>query len=384
MLGDYFCPPGQNKPPIMSNNQTTSIQIVGNGGTGNKVVLSRAQKEFNRLTKKIETLERDIVGLRETGDKLQHRIQTELRPLLDDHDTLRAELVRLLDRMHDVNGLTDDQHTKIVRIIREIGYELIEKGHPDLQPIYHKYDRLGLDSGHRPAADEETKTMLKNMFGIDLEPGDDVSTPEKMQAYVQHKIRERREKAGQKKQRTQQQRSTNHATDQPRPLPEPPKQTTTQAMTKAMRTLYMDLVKTFHPDREPDEAEKFRKTDIMQRITAAYEAGNLMALFRLEIELNRTGDHHLQHAADSQLNQYNKLLREQVDELEASQYREQQRLTALAGRPLLGSRYLVEFMFNENVAQLKTQVAQLKADLATLTDLTRLTAWLQTYRLTEA
>ena len=43
----------------------------------------------------------------------------------------------------------------------------------------------------------------------------------------------------------------------------------------------MDLVKALHPDREPDEAEKLRKTELLKQVTTAYQANELLTLLRL-------------------------------------------------------------------------------------------------------
>jgi len=51
-----------------------------------------------------------------------------------------------------------------------------------------------------------------------------------------------------------------------------------------MKNIYRNLVSIVHPDKEPDEKEKQRKTEVMQRVTAAYQDKNLTELLKIELE----------------------------------------------------------------------------------------------------
>jgi hypothetical protein len=349
-----------------------------------KALLSKAQKEFNRLTKKIGTLEKEIVELQKTAQSVQVRVQTELRPLLEAHDDLRADMVRLLDQMHPSKGLTKIQRAKIAQVVQELAFELIDAGYDDLKPIYDKYDGQGFDAANEEAEQltaERMKELVSAMYGIEFEDDADVSTPEKMQAYLNEKARANREEYEQQQQQADERRASRPKTARQQAR-EQQEQTETQNISKAVRALYMDLVKAFHPDREPDETEKIRKTEVMQRITTAYEASDLLTLLRLQLEFDRIDQDHLETLADSQLTHYNKILRQQVDTLEVEVYREGQRLTAMVGGGFFGgSRYGVEFRLNQQIADVTAQTQQLRDDLVRLADVTALKVWLRTYRL---
>ena len=49
--------------------------------SANGAPLSKAQKEFNRLTKRIAKLEKDVQKFREAATRLRQRVQNEYRPL---------------------------------------------------------------------------------------------------------------------------------------------------------------------------------------------------------------------------------------------------------------------------------------------------------------
>jgi hypothetical protein len=370
----------------MPKKQAAPAQTIVRIGTGvtDKAVLSKAQKEFNRLTKKIETLEKETANIRETGQKLQTRVQTELRPLVKKHEALLVDMVKLLDRMHPTKGLTKPQRTKIAHIIRDIAFDLIDNGHDDLKAIYDKYDEQGFEAANEEAEQataEQMKQMMGAMFGIDFEDDADVSTPEKLNAYLREKMQAQHEAQERQQQERQEQRAKKTKTAKQQERDEK-RETEARNITKAVRTLYMDLVKVFHPDREPDETEKVRKTEVMQRVTAAYEASDLLALLKLQLEFNRIDQNHLENLADEQLKYYNKILREQVQELEAEQFQEQQRVGAMMGGGMfMMSTYGMEFRLNQNIAQVKEQTKQLKNDLVMLGDVDMLKSWLRSYRI---
>ena len=362
--------------------QHNQHHIVRIGTDKNKTVLSKSQKEFNRLTRKIEQLTADMSELREAAQHIQQRVQTDYRPLVEQYNQFRADLVRLFDRAHDRNEHTKTEKKKLVDLIRNMAFELIsEHGIDELKPTYDKYDKQGFDHTNTEA-DQQTaelmKEMMAAMFGVKFDEDVDVSDPQKMTDYVQEQMAQREADEA----RRQQQRASKpkSAKQQER---EAKKQAEERNTTKAVRTLYMDLVKAFHPDREPDEAEKIRKTEIMHRVTDAYEKSDLLALFRLQLEFERIDQTHLETLAEEQLKYYNKILKQQAQELDDKFFALQNELASMTGKPAfaVSSRFALEFSLNSDIAQLKRDIKQIKSDVKSLADASRLKQWLKTYRI---
>ena len=159
-----------------------------------------------------------------------------------------------------------------------------------------------------------------------------MSTPEKFQAYVAQQLATRQEAYEQQQAETQERRAKRKKSPKQQAAADK-KRAEEQNITQAVRTLYMDLVKHLHPDREPDEAEKLRKTELLKRVTTAYKANELLTLLRLQLELNRIDQAHLENLAEDQLRYYNKLLREQARELEQKLVEEQMDLSDFTGKP---------------------------------------------------
>ena len=356
--------------------------LVRIGTDKEKIVLSKSQKEFNRLTCKIEKISVDLYELREAAQHIQQRVQTDYRPLINQYNQFRAELVRLFDRAHDRAEHTKTEKKKLVNLIRNIAFGLIsDQGIDSLKPIYDKYDKQGFDKTNNEG-DAHTaglmKEMMGAMFGIQFDDDVDMSDPQKMTAYVQEQMAQR--EAAEAHRQQQRASKPKSAKQQER---EAKKQAEERNSTKAVRTLYMDLVKAFHPDREPDEAEKIRKTDIMHRVTDAYEKSDLLALFRLQLEFERIDQTHLETLAEDQLKYYNKILKQQAGELDDEFFGLQNELAAMTGKPgfAVSSRIALEFSLNSDIAHLKRDIKQIKADVKALADTSQLKHWLKSYRI---
>ncbi|GAB3640448.1 hypothetical protein [Spirosoma arcticum] len=365
----------------------TKVQVVRIPTPGpDKTPLSKSQKEFNRLTKKIGELETELSGFRTTATTVQQRIQTEYVPLLRDYNEHRANLVRVFDRAHDRPEATKTERKKLIDLIVNLTYDLISQhGMDELKPIFDKYDADGFDATDAEAdgqISEVMKEMIASMYGIKFDENVDVSTKEKFMSYVDEQMQARHTDDQQRQQQTEERKAKKpkSAKQQER---EAKKQIEERNITKAVRTLYMDLVKAFHPDREPDEAEKARKTGIMQRITEAYEKSDLLALFRLQLEYNRIDQAHLETLAEDQLKYYNKILKQQADELGEELFGLQSQLSAALGKPLImvGSAVGLELSFNSDVRALKRSVKEVKREVKELSDPAYLKGWLKTYKI---
>ncbi len=350
-----------------------------------RATLTKSQKEFNRLTKRIETLGAELTAFREVADQLQRRVQAEYIPLVRQFQAQQADLVRLFDRAYDHPDFKKEEKKKLADLILNLAYDLIEAGAEDLKPIYDKYDADGFDATSTDTDQlqaELLKSMAGQMFGIDLDDVD-AASPEELKAQLQQKLAERdvAERRGKAEERraTQAKSAKQQERDAKKELDE-------KNITKAVRTLYMDLVKAFHPDREPDEAEKERKTEIMHRVTAAYETGDLLALLRLQLEFERIDQTHLETLADEQLLYYNKILRQQVKELEGELVAMQSQLAAMSGKPTFFtcSPITLELSLTQDIKGLKNEIKSLKKDLKAFADHAILKEWLKTYKIQKA
>ena len=83
-----------------------------------------------------------------------------------------------------------------------------------------------------------------------------------------------------------------------------------------LRTIYRQLASALHPDREPDEQERQRKTALMSEVNAAYEKADLTTLMRLQMQITQVAPGASSRLADDKLMAMCALLKEQVSALE--------------------------------------------------------------------
>ena len=356
-------------------------QLVQIGSSKEKIILSKSQKEFNRLIRNIEKLSSDLHNLREAARYIQQRVQRDYRPLTEQYSRFRADLVRLFDRAHASKDYSKTEKKKLADLILNIAFELIDRhGITDLKSIYDKYDADGFDKTNAES-DELTadlmKEMMSTMLGIEFGADADVSDPQKMTAYVQEKMAQREAAEAERQQQTTDRRAKKPKSEKQQAR-EAKKQAEERNITKAVRSLYMDLVKAF----QPDEAEKQRKTEVMHRVAEAYEKSDLLALLQLQLEFEHIDQTHLENLAEGQLKYYNKILKQQADELDSEFLTLQHELAAMTGKPAsaISSPIALEFSLNNDIAQLKRGIKQIKADVKALADPARLRQWLKTYR----
>ncbi|AEI48213.1 J domain-containing protein [Runella slithyformis] len=329
-----------------------------------KAEQNKAQKEFNRLVQKIETLGKTISDYRAALTDIQQRAATELEPLRQQYFAQRAQLLNRFDRAFDSSFYKKNEKKKLAYLIQDIAFELISAaGMEELKPIFDKYNQ----EGGYDAVKENVEGMNKSFstFEEGFEEEFDLGNQEKTPHSFQEDTTEYREFAGhrQSKENRTQRPKTQKQLDR-----EAKRELEARNSTKAVRTIYLDLVKAFHPDRETDEAEKDRKTEIMQRVTEAYEKNDVLTLLRLQLELERIDQSHIESLAEAHLNYYNKILREQTKELEEQYEQLQFQALALGGQSayLVSNPFGLEYAFNQQVNEFKKTVKNLKKDLKDL------------------
>lgn len=362
-------------------------QIVRISTDEKAIPLSRNQKTFNRLTKRIGEQEQELVRLRQAAENGRLRIQADLLPLHQEFDRLRADMVRLFDQMNTHHKFTKPERKKLAYLITDMSYELIQKGYDDLVDIHDRYDEGGFEAAMAEADEESAASMrllAEMMLGIEFDPAADLNTPEKLRDYIDEQLRQRAHQEQQRQQKADERRASKPKSEKQQ-VRDAKKQVEEQNITKAVRALYMDLVKAFHPDRERDEAEKLRKTAIMQRVTEAYEKSDLLSLFRLQLEFERIDQTHLEKLADTQLQYYNKILKQQADELDGQLFQMQRELGAMLGGMFgVGSATRLDYAINNDIKAVKAAITELKKDLKILSDVQQMKAWLKTYRIPRA
>lgn len=345
--------------------------------------LSKLQKQFNANVKKInelkQQLQNDEVALR----LIVTRIQSDIIPIEQKHFEKITELVFVFDKHHNDPFFKKKEKAKIADFIVNKSHELIETtGNEDLKVLYEKYAEESfdeMDAEAENATAEMMKSMMSSMFGVDFEEDADVSDPQKMQEYMERKMEEKQAEAQAKK-------ATKKKTDKQIEKEEKIREEA-KNISKAARSIYTDLVKAFHPDRERDEIERDRKTEIMKKVTQAYEKDDLFELLRLKIELQGSDIESIT-MADEQLKYYNKILKEQVRELEENLWQLRMQGTGpMGGEDLLtrfgGDEKTMKAKITRQVNKLKNNIKMIEQDILALGVKENMRRFLRDYQIQE-
>lgn len=335
-----------------------------------KSVLNKRQKEFNQLSEKIEQLEQLIPELINARDQIIQRIPTDLNPLVMEYQTFRVEMVQLMDRTYEADLYRKAYLTKLSYLIVENAFDLIlNYGFDQLKPVYNKYSETDIETALSEAHQKNTEKITDPSFLLDETTEEEIELPDYFHDWPEEE--QRRLKDEQRNQRLQVR------------ISEAKEHMEKQKTSKSVRTVYMDLVKAFHPDLETDENEKIRKTEIMQRVTRTYQENNLLELLKLQIEFERIDQDHLENLTKNQLNYYNKVLKQQVEELELKKEDIQKEISSLCGLPYQHANSLTTVIvkFNTNVNEVKAEIKNIKNILKQWKIPSQLKAYLKTYQI---
>jgi hypothetical protein len=362
----------------------TNLPVLGENQIDGKGQ-SKEQVQFNKLTQKIADLRLEIEKLTGISERTNTFMMGEYAPIEQKFNNELCEMVRLYDRASTSGNFNKTQEKKLKWLITDLAYDLInECGHVELKEIYDRHNPEEPFDEENDGFDSHDESMIKEMLesmGFDIDDNIDVKDTEAMQEYLKNQMRE--------KQEAQETRHKNKKKTAKQLEKEAQKEAEDAKISKSVREVYLDLVKTFHPDREQDEAEKVRKTAIMQRITAAYEADDLLGLLQLQLEYERIDQKSLDSIGAERLQHFVKVLRNQASELSNERDRIKQTLQMMAEGPeavMFGSSRNfkpegVEFTFKKRLTELKMKLKMLKLEIEHFRESKNLKNYLTDFRI---
>jgi hypothetical protein len=288
---------------------TPVTPLVRAGASGQ--ALTKNQRQFNRLTARLQELRGELTSWQRAVDRHRQRAAAELDPLRRELLAEQRAAVLLMDALlsstSKCDRLTRGRRRKLCELVVMLAETVLEAG-PD-ENVEAIFDRRS-SVRHRDIRRNEFE-LAEAMFGVTL--GDDLmaghtatsvdelfeQAAERLHAKLKAEAEQRREQAQARRVRSK----------RPEPVREP-------ETTRSLRDLFRRLAAALHPDREPDDTERVRKTALMQRVNRAYEGNDLLELLTVQIEIEQIDSGHLAHASDQRLGHYCAVLREQQRALE--------------------------------------------------------------------
>lgn len=275
--------------------------------------VDRLQKQFNQRIQKIHQLKKEIEAIEKAIPEIRSLIQKELQPVQDQIVEGRVRLVKQFDKAYYLKFFRHREKEKLQDIILNHAYDLIRQySRHDLEEIYDKHAETSYQEEEQlthEANKEMAEGMFKSFFDIDLDLEDvDMNVFGQISQKFLDSIQE---KAQQEEEKQKQRKKTKAQLAREKKMKEE-----AENISKTSRAIYTRLVKEFHPDKEAGEEKKLWKTETMKRVTQAYKSDDFYTLLSLEIELMQGNAHDVGELPDDQLKHYNKILKDQIDELQ--------------------------------------------------------------------
>ncbi len=191
-------------------------------------LLDQRKLEFDKKLKKIESEELKLKKLEEELQRLQSRMAEESRPILEEFCQLRFENLNKLKECLNNPYFKKKEKNQIIHLMIELA--------------------VGLEN----SGDSRAQDFLEDL--IPSGPEEEEQEERDQDEFYSHEF-----------------------------MVSPPAEKHPEGKLE-IKTLFRQLAKAFHPDRETQEHLKEEKTSLMKKITAAYENQDLYSLLKLEKE----------------------------------------------------------------------------------------------------
>ncbi len=305
------CRPRRSTPPM------SELTLTADRGQPPQLI------EFHRLTDAIAAQRTVLQRWQQASADFHQQQAKALAPLLASQRAIDLDLLRLLDQAAHAGDLGRSDLQILHALVRDLAASLLRQGdEAELRAIHARHqptddlddvdDLNGADDAKGPA-DESGQSDHGNDKPTAPAPSaspspataaaddDWMAQWERMEAAQSDTARQRERQRDQHKAASRRQRMT------AAPQPEDASQT--------IRAVYRKLASALHPDREPDDTQRQRKTALMQRVNVAYEARNLLDLLQLQLEIEQIDTQAIAAMGEVALRRYNAVLIEQLDEL---------------------------------------------------------------------
>lgn len=340
--------------------------------------LTPEQRKFNQLVRKIEQVRAELLAWQEQGALFAQGHAQRIRPLLAQIGVHQRTMATRLDGLLAGKGWTKTERTVMRQIVCDLTMGLLDDERLDpsqaaeLKALYDKHADTDYDTDNLESV-AAMKELFEAVAGVDL--GDEAfeseealmrHAHERLAANAQaHEAAAAQAKAGRRKRPAQLKR-------------EQEKQDSAQSL----REVYRKLASALHPDRADDDADRIARTALMQRVNQAYEASDLLALFALQLEIEQVDAEHLQRATAERAKHYNRVLSDQLSQLQDEVDARRLGLCMEFGldpyHNIAPSR--LGGLLEREVREFRAAVAEAERDLRTLDDPAATKRWLKRVR----
>lgn len=350
--------------------------------------LGPEQRKYNQLVARIEKARAELLAWQEQAPLYAQAHAARMRPLMAELAQLRLQLVRKLEGLLAQRAWRKGERQTLRRALCEGAADLAENEFIDeaaateLRALHDRHADTTLADARREAL-VGIKQMVEEVVGLDL--GDEAfDSEEALIRRAQQRIEAEAERQSQREEQARARQTGHKAARQTAAQRRHAAQQ--EQASKSVREVFRQLVSALHPDRAADEADRARRTALMQRVNQAYDKQDLLGLFALQLEIEQIDAAHLARASTERLRHYNRVLAAQLDELQ-----DEVELQVSA----FGLDYGIEPwrrlnprklgpLLEDDVRQIRAAIAQLASDLRQLEQDAGVKRWLQRQRRQQA
>ncbi len=285
-----------------------------------KQKLTKNQDAFNKLSSRIERLQKEIAKKQMQFDLAIKMYGEKLHPTKMIVLEKRKELVVLLWGIYKEKRLARYDQQNLKQIVREhlqrVFMELTEPPTIEIKDIFNELEGAHYDSVMEQEKEAAKEEMIEQLTNLKIDISEIDKNDEAILAQKLHEAKIKLYEAQQAKINAFQEGERLKKKSKKQLEAEKIQQEIDAVKQKNIGTIYKQLAKLFHPDLEQDEERKLEKVLLMQELTAAYEAKNLHALLSLELKWIHNEKDHLESLTEEKLAIYLEILKEQVAELQ--------------------------------------------------------------------
>lgn len=358
------------KQPSLFGGYSSTLEPTGVAITGSKNQLSKAQKQFNKAIAKIEAQLDEINTWREFLPRHQQRVVSEYQPSFARLREARIALVKLLGNHLDGKALTLNQREKLRAFVVDMLDSLLEhEASAELISLYDKYNDYSHDEEQQHEM-EIIRTLAEDVFGVDIDS--DATSPEQLMEHLHSQMyTQEQERANKRKSRKKSEKTLAREAEQA---------AAAQNATRAIRDIYRKLASELHPDREPNPQRREQLTELMQQANRAYEDGDLLALLRLQLQIEQIDSLALAGIAEERLANYNRALREQSERLQQELFELTQPFLMMNIDPRRLTPQTVQRAFDADLKELESMILEMDRELADLQEVRAVKQWLKQFK----
>lgn len=300
-------PPTQSS--LFDDEENRALTVAAALPRGKSV--DRRQAAFQRLIRQIEEERALLADWQSYQTRYAQRVSNELMPLQARVREVRIGLAHLLDEQYQRpgvlrgKGLRKKLRAMIVDLVQEL---LAEAADPTLVALHDRYS----DLRHAELAELEqelSRAMIEDMFGVQLSDADPSADIEAMLARALD-MKQQEEAAREEKRPSRRKTAKAAAAEAKRAEAE-------KQVSQSVREVYRKLASTLHPDRASADFTPEQKTILMQRVNRAYDAGDLLELLNIQLEIEQIDAVHLANLPAERIDHYNQVLRDQLAEMKS-------------------------------------------------------------------